>query len=131
MLTLIRISESLPTKYVVVLLTVPALLLLHPSRSEGLLWHVMLTPIKISTSLLTKYLEAVGDLMCGPSAEFVEELAKAEKYFRAPAANKGEGNRLSVSAADRWVCACSELQAILQETDVLAHSNHDGCGSTA
>jgi hypothetical protein len=71
----------------------------------------MLTPIKISESLLTKYLEAVGDLMCGPSAEFVEELAKAEKYFKAPAANKGEGNKLRVSAAYRWLCACSEWQA--------------------
>jgi hypothetical protein len=50
----------------------------------------MLNPIKISESLLTKYLEAVGDLMCSPKPAVVEELAKAEKYFKAPAANKGE-----------------------------------------
>jgi hypothetical protein len=60
-----------------------------PAASEGLLWHVMLTPIKINESLLTKYLEAVGDLMCSPSHAVEEELTKAEKYFKAPPANKG------------------------------------------
>jgi hypothetical protein len=49
----------------------------------------MLTPIKINESLLTKYLEAVGDLMCSPSHAVEEELTKAEKYFKAPPANKG------------------------------------------
>jgi hypothetical protein len=58
--------------------------------SEGLLWHVMLNPIKISESLLTRYLEAVGDTMCGPSEVVVTELAKAEKYFKAPPVDKSE-----------------------------------------
>jgi hypothetical protein len=54
----------------------------------------MLNPIKISESLLTRYLEAVGDTMCGPSEAVVTELAKAEKYFKAPPANKGKAVRL-------------------------------------
>jgi hypothetical protein len=58
--------------------------------SEGLLWHVMVNPIKISTSLLTKYLEAVGDRMCDMSPAVIQELAKADKYFKAPPVDKGE-----------------------------------------
>uniref|UniRef100_A0A383WA83 Carbonic anhydrase n=1 Tax=Tetradesmus obliquus TaxID=3088 RepID=A0A383WA83_TETOB len=59
-----------------------------PPCTEGLLWHVMLTPIKISERLLTRYLEAVGDLLCGPSESVVTELAKADKYFKAPPVDK-------------------------------------------
>lgn len=32
--------------------------------SEGILWHVLTTPLKISQPLLTKYTEAVGDSYC-------------------------------------------------------------------
>ena len=49
----------------------PGLLSSHvlpPCCSEGILWHVLTTPMKISQTLLTRYLQAVGDLSC-PSGE--------------------------------------------------------------
>jgi hypothetical protein len=58
----------------------------------------MLNPIKISESLLTRYLEAVFDLMCDSSASIVTELAKAEQYFKPPPANKGKSG-----TAQCWV----------------------------
>jgi hypothetical protein len=51
---------------------------------------VMVNPIKISASLLTKYLEAVGDRMCDMSPTIIQQLAKADKYFKAPPVDKGE-----------------------------------------
>jgi hypothetical protein len=75
------------------------------SRSEGLLWHVMVTPIKINASLLTKYLEAVGDRMCDPSPAVMQELAKADKYFKAPPVNRGDKS----SSIGSWcgvLCFC-------------------------
>jgi hypothetical protein len=55
----------------------------------------MLNPIKISQSLLTKYLELVGDLMCSPSnAAVAQELGKPEMYFKPPPVNKGALRRV-------------------------------------
>eukprot|EP00882_Tetradesmus_deserticola_P008549 GHRQ01009014.1.p1 GENE.GHRQ01009014.1~~GHRQ01009014.1.p1 ORF type:complete len:334 (+),score=119.30 GHRQ01009014.1:69-1070(+) len=59
-----------------------------PPCSEGLLWHVMLNPIRISASLLTRYQQAVGDVMCDKSPAVAQEMAKAAKYFSVPPANK-------------------------------------------
>jgi hypothetical protein len=60
-------------------------------RSEGILWHVLATPIKISQSLLTKYEEAVGDVFCpetkkgiAPGSEITTE-AGSRPVFKMPA----------------------------------------------
>jgi hypothetical protein len=50
----------------------------------------MVHPIKINASLLTKYLEAVGDRMCDFGPAVIERMAKADKYFKAPPVDKGE-----------------------------------------
>jgi hypothetical protein len=67
--------------------------------SEGILWHLLTTPVKISSSLLTKYKESVGDLYCkddnktGPTRG-VGELGELElangTFFALPPANKGK-----------------------------------------
>ena len=64
--------------------------------SEGILWHLLTTPVKISSSLLTKYKESVGDLYCkddnktGPTGGVGElELANGT-FFALPPANKGK-----------------------------------------
>ncbi|WIA22790.1 hypothetical protein OEZ86_009742 [Tetradesmus obliquus] len=58
-----------------------------PPCTEGLLWHVMLSPMMISQSLLTKYLAAVGDLLCDPTPEWTQELGDAAPHFTPPALN--------------------------------------------
>jgi hypothetical protein len=78
----------------------------------------MLNPIKISESLLTKYLEAVGDLMCSPSPAVVEELAKAKDYFKAPPINKGEAYIIVFTTA-RWLCPSFGFRS-LQDTAASA-----------
>lgn len=67
-----------------------------PICSEGILWHLLTTPVKISSSLLTKYKESVGDLYCkddnktGPTGGVGElELANGT-FFALPPANKGK-----------------------------------------
>jgi hypothetical protein len=79
--------------------------------SEGILWHVLTTPTKISQSLLMRYKEAVGDLHCqgdheghGDSEESGPKKSDADKkkadtttpfptngtYFTLPPASKSE-----------------------------------------
>lgn len=58
--------------------------------SEGILWHVLTTPLKISVSLLARYSEAVGDVYCPEKkkgvpvgSEIVTE-AGAKQAFKMP-----------------------------------------------
>lgn len=83
------------------LLLLPVLLLLLAAAcSEGILWHVLTTPIKISQDLLTKYQEAVGDVYC-PDKEEGEKKKKGDDkkdvmpmangtYFQLPPTDKSE-----------------------------------------
>jgi len=66
------------------------LLFLTLSCSEGILWHVLTTPIKISQTMLTKYEEAVGDVYCPerttmPSSELEEGI---KPVFKLPPKDK-------------------------------------------
>ncbi|KAF6265509.1 alpha carbonic anhydrase [Scenedesmus sp. NREL 46B-D3] len=71
-----------------------------PPCSEGLLWHVMLEPIRITPSLLTRYQEAVGDRNCDTTPEEAKKLEAAAEYFKVPPAND-EGCR-KIANGHNW-----------------------------
>lgn len=59
-----------------------------PPCTEGILWHVLATPMKISQSLLTKYQEAVGDVMCHDKGQHEAAQHKGQaQMFKLPADN--------------------------------------------
>jgi len=79
------------------------------SCSEGILWHVLTTPIKISQSLLTKYEEAVGDVYCpeartAPHSEIEESGIKPT--FKLPPKDKRAfvGRETRLLMQDRCLC---------------------------
>eukprot|EP00775_Hariotina_reticulata_P003382 gene3382-3656_t len=62
-----------------------------PPCTEGLLWHVLATPMRITQSLLTRYEEAVGDYNCpGQHAAAASSSSSAKANFELPPADKGD-----------------------------------------
>ncbi|KAF6265506.1 alpha carbonic anhydrase [Scenedesmus sp. NREL 46B-D3] len=45
-----------------------------PPCSEGILWHVLTTPMYISQSLFTRYLQAVGSSDCHPNSTLTDSI---------------------------------------------------------
>jgi hypothetical protein len=77
-----------------------------PACSEGILWHVLTSPLKISQSLLTKYTEAVGDTYCPDKkkgipvdSEIVTEAGAKQQVFQKPKPD-----------ARKWTVDCQPVQ---------------------
>lgn len=64
-----------------------------PPCTEGILWHVLTHPIKVSQSLLTRYQEAVGDTECGGAQ--VQHKQDANASFHLPPNDKEGCHKLA------------------------------------
>lgn len=80
--------------------------------SEGILWHILTTPMKISQSLLMKYKEAVGDLYCegGDEKGHTMKLVNGS-YYPLPSAGKGE---VPIVQQHVFGIGCPEVCSMLQ-----------------
>eukprot|EP00775_Hariotina_reticulata_P003380 gene3380-3655_t len=60
-----------------------------PPCTEGLLWHVLTTPMRITQSLLTRYEEAVGDYNCAEEPVAAEAASRSDQQgsFKMPPAD--------------------------------------------
>ena len=88
--------------------------------SEGILWHVLTTPMKVSQTLFTKYKEAVGDLFCPEENPNKNKAGKNSTVGMVPMAN---GTYFGLPSSDKSESASlSEWHSVLHQVFLeLAH----------